>query len=129
MSVPYILFVEDHRDTAVMVKMFLESMGYSVVAVATASEALSRAQDMRFDLYLLDLGLPDMDGIELCRQIRAFDSTTPILFSSGYSDRRAEALLAGAQDFVAKPADLDELETKIAHWVQASRRTREEQPT
>jgi DNA-binding response OmpR family regulator len=79
-------------------------------AVGTAAQALSSIQTERFDLYLLDARLPDLDGFELCRRLRAIDPHTPILFFSGaaYADDQQRGIEAGADAYVIKP-DLDDL--------------------
>jgi len=87
-------------------------------AVGTAAQALSSIQTERFDLYLLDARLPDLDGFELCRRMRAFDPHTPILFFSGaaYADELKRGIEAGADAYVIKP-DLDGLLGSIKHFV------------
>ena len=67
-------------------------------AVGTAAQALSSIETERFDLYLLDARLPDLDGFELCRRMRAFDPHTPILFFSGaaYEADKKRGIEAGA---------------------------------
>ena len=87
-------------------------------AVATATEALSLIQTERFDLYLLDTWLPDLDGFELCRRMRDLDPHTPILF---FSDAPHEAdkkrgIEAGANDYVTKP-NMDVLFRTIPQFV------------
>src|ERR1700730_17171782 len=87
-------------------------------AVGTAAQALSSIQTERFDLYLLDASLPDLDGFELCRRMRAFDPHTPILFFSGaaYEADKKRGIEAGANAYVIKP-DLDGLLGSITHFV------------
>ncbi|HKC65433.1 MAG TPA: response regulator, partial [Pyrinomonadaceae bacterium] len=75
-----ILFVEDTSDTRDLVEFSLRSEGFEVTSAQTANEGLSLARTQTFALILLDIGLPDKDGLELCREIRRFDQTTPILF-------------------------------------------------
>jgi DNA-binding response OmpR family regulator len=79
---------------------------------------LSSIQTERFDLYLLDARLPDLDGFELCRRMRAFDPHTPILFFSGaaYADDKKRGIEAGADAYVIKP-DLDGLLASIKQFV------------
>ncbi len=120
--IPKILCVEDDPDTLELITVFLESVGYSITPVGTSSEALTSARETRFDLYILDIGLSDKDGIRLCREIRAFDAITPVVFFSGYPDLKSAALAAGAQEFLPKLVDFDELAEKIAYWVRESRR-------
>jgi DNA-binding response OmpR family regulator len=74
-------------------------------AVGTAAQALSLIQEEHFDLYMLDGWLPEIDGFELCRRMRAFDPHTPILFFSGaaYEADKQKGLEAGADAYVTKP--------------------------
>jgi len=90
-------------------------------AVGTAAQALSLIQSERFDLYLLDSRLPDLDGFELCRRMRALDLHTPILFFSGaaYEADKKKGIDAGADAYVVKP-DLDGLVGIINRFVAQS---------
>lgn len=87
-------------------------------AVGTAAQALSSIQAERFDLYLLDSRLPDLDGFELCRRMRDFDPHTPILFFSGaaYEADKKRGIEAGANAYVIKP-DVDGLVGSIRQLV------------
>jgi DNA-binding response OmpR family regulator len=73
--------------------------------VGTAAQALSSMKTERFDLYLLDSWLPDLDGFELCRRMRDFDPHTPILFFTGaaYEADKKKGIEAGADAYVTKP--------------------------
>ena len=87
-------------------------------AVGTALQAISSIQTERFDLYLLDSRLPDVDGFDLCRQIRDFDPDTPILFFSGaaYEADKKRGIEAGANAYLIKP-DFDGLLGTIKQFV------------
>jgi len=104
-----ILLVEDHLDAWEMVAFALDE--YTLLFAQGFNEGLRMAMRGYFDLYILDNHLPDGNGVELCRRIRAFDPNTPILFySAGSSARdRHAAFSAGAQTCLAKPVGLDEL--------------------
>jgi DNA-binding response OmpR family regulator len=80
---PRVLYVDDNEDSREMLGLLLRMAFIEAKAVGTAAEALSSIQAERFDLYLLDSQLPDLDGFELCRQVRDLDAHTPILFFSG----------------------------------------------
>jgi DNA-binding response OmpR family regulator len=90
-------------------------------AMGTALQAISSIQTERFDLYLLDSRLPDVDGFDLCRQIRDFDAHTPILFFSGaaYEADKKRGIEAGANAYVIKP-DFDGLLRTIKQFVARS---------
>jgi DNA-binding response OmpR family regulator len=102
-----ILFVEDTSDTRDLVEFSLKGEGFNVVTAQTADEGLVQARTQNFSLILLDIGLPDKDGLELCREIRRFDQTTPILFYTAFAELldEQEAYKAGAQGCLRKPED------------------------
>jgi CheY-like chemotaxis protein len=72
---PHILFAEDDPDTRQLVQLLLRHAGFRVSAAENAAEALTLATKERFDVILLDNWMPELSGIELCRQIRTFDQT------------------------------------------------------
>jgi DNA-binding response OmpR family regulator len=86
--------------------------------VGTAVEALSSIQTERFDMYVLDAWLPEIDGFELCRRMRAIDRQTPILFFSGAAQEadRKKGIDAGANAYVVKP-EIDDLIQTITQFV------------
>lgn len=111
-----ILCVEDNADTSALLKVLLEQDGYEVVGASTVAEASALARGHGFDLYLIDRWLPDGEGIELCRMIRTFDLTTPIVFltADARETTRAQAMAAGAQGYMVKPGEPGQLEQIIA---------------
>lgn len=115
---PRVLYVEDDQDSREMLGMMLRMAFIEAKAVGTAAEALSSIQAERFDLYLLDSTLPDLDGFELCRQVRDLDAHTPILFFSGaaYETDKQKGLAAGANGYVNKP-DIENLLGRINEFV------------
>lgn len=104
-SATRLLLVEDDKDSCEALAGFLESSGYDVTIAATIVEGLRCAKAHRFDLIILDNWFKESNGVELCRQIRAFDADTPILFYSAaaYEKDIQEGLRAGAQGYVVKP--------------------------
>ncbi len=115
-----ILFIEDISDTRDLVEYALRQDGFAVTTVQTASEGLEQARSQNFSLILLDIGLPDKDGLELCREIRGFDQKTPILFYTAYADLldAEEALRAGAQGWLRKPEDTERLGEVIKSYIE-----------
>lgn len=111
-----ILFVEDTSDTRELVEFSLQGDGFEVTTARTADEGLSLARTREFALILLDIGLPDKDGLELCREIRRFDQKTPILFYTAFAELldQEEAIKAGGQGCLRKPEDTARL-GEIAH--------------
>src|SRR5215204_4804458 len=109
-----ILCVEDNRDSREMIATLLRGMNpdYEVKAVETAAEALAMKGHREFDLYILDIWLPGMDGVELCRRLREQGVTAPIMFFSAMGVQtkdRDYVLAAGANEFLVKSLDLDRL--------------------
>jgi len=102
-----VLFVDDTADTRDLVEFSLQSEGFTVATAQTADEGLALARTKTFALILLDIGLPDKDGLELCREIRRFDQQTPILFYTAFAELldQEEATKAGAQGTLRKPED------------------------
>ncbi len=111
---PEILLVEDDEPTRIRLRQYLGRRGYVVRQAATAREALAAWDAHRVDLILLDLGLPDRDGIDVVRRVRR-DGTTPIIIVSARGDERDRiaGLEAGADDYVTKPFGIDELQARI----------------
>jgi DNA-binding response OmpR family regulator len=109
-----ILLVEDDPSVADSVIDGLVSANLEVDRVSTGKAAISKALSENFDLILLDLGLPDMDGQDVCRSVRE-KSTTPIIILSARSDEvdRVLALEFGADDYMVKPFGMRELVARI----------------
>jgi two-component system KDP operon response regulator KdpE len=112
--VPKILVVDDDPALLKALRIGLSARGDEVVVARTGSEAMDQAALADPDLVILDLGLPDMDGVDVCRRIREF-SDVPIVVLSAYGDerRKVEALDIGADDFVTKPFGMAELEARL----------------
>ncbi len=108
-----LLFVEDHADTCELVSFILRD--YDVTTVQTKAEAVKTAGSGGFDLFLLDYYLPDGTGEELCKEIRIFDSRTPILFVTGsasFTERRSRSIGAQGTLKKANPMFLSELRNR-----------------
>lgn len=109
-----VLVVDDDPSLLKAIRIGLTARGDDVVTAHTGAEAVNQVALAGPDLVILDLGLPDLDGIEVCRRIRAF-SEVPIVVLSAYGDerRKVEALDCGADDFVTKPFGMAELEARL----------------
>ena len=109
-----ILCVDDDEDTRDMMRVLLDDYGYEAVIAASVSDALESARSGGIALCILDHWLTESNGIELCQQIRAFDSATPIMFYSGagYRVDIQKGLGAGAQAYLVKP-DFERLRPTI----------------
>ena len=110
-----ILVVDDDVALAEMIGIVLENEGYSVVFCSDGSQALSQFQEHNPDLVLLDVMLPGMDGLRLCRELRSRGNTTPIIILSAKdsTDDRIMGLSEGADDYIVKPFSLAELLLRI----------------
>src|SRR5437868_14880526 len=113
---PTVLLIEDHEDTRKMLALLFDEWGYQATLAPTATEGLKHLLEQRFDLIILDNWLPDLDGVELCRQIRTADRQTPIIFYSaaGMGSEDREAMDCGASAFVSKGGSLGELRQEMA---------------
>lgn len=109
-----VLVVEDERPLLRALQLTLQANGYTVVAAPTGSSALASIAEGPVDAVVLDLGLPDMDGQDVIRWLRA-SSGAPILVLSARhaSAQKVEALDAGADDYVTKPFGLDEFLARL----------------
>jgi two-component system, OmpR family, response regulator len=105
-----ILYVDGYEDNRVLLAYLLHQLEYSCVAASTLSEGISAARSEAFDLYILDSWYRDGTGIDLCKRIRGFDPSAPIIFFSAWplESARQEAIRAGASAYLLKPA-LDEV--------------------
>lgn len=105
-----VLCVDDDEDACEMLSLLLKTHQIDATCVRSAAQAWTLIKAERFDLYMLDGWLPNVDGFEVCRRIRQFDSTTPILFYSGaaYESDKQKGVAAGANAYVTKP-DFDGL--------------------
>jgi two-component system, OmpR family, KDP operon response regulator KdpE len=110
-----VLVVDDEPAILRFLQASLESQGYVVVIAADARTALDKVQRHSADLIVLDLGLPDMDGLDVVRQIRDGGETVPIIILSSRENESAKvtALDCGADDYVTKPFGIDELLARI----------------
>jgi two-component system KDP operon response regulator KdpE len=109
-----ILVVDDEAETATMLRIALGAFGYDVNVVADGEGALAAAALREPDAIILDLMLPDMNGLEVCRVLREW-SKVPIIIVSARVDTRSqvEALNLGADDYVVKPFHIEELEARV----------------
>ena len=109
-----VLVVEDESSIASFVALYLKNAGYSVRTAATGAEGLAQVESERPDLIVLDLMLPDVDGIEVCRRIRK-DSDVPILMLTARDEDvdKIIGLEVGADDYLTKPFNPRELVARV----------------
>ena len=110
-----VLLVEDDRMIAKGLETALRQEGYAVDAMGDGRSAAEALRTSRFDLVLLDLGLPQRDGIEVLRELRGRGDSTPVIIVTARDDvrNRIEGLDAGADDYIIKPFDLDEVGARM----------------
>ena len=114
MNKPLILVVEDDAPIRNLITTTLKTQDYKYIAAATASEALQQATIHAPDVMLLDLGLPDLDGIEVIRRIRSWSAMPIIVISARSEDAdKISALDAGADDYLTKPFSVEELLARL----------------
>lgn len=109
-----ILIVDDDETTLDLLSMQLQSEGYQVETASSGAEALEFIKRRVPDLILLDLLMPDIDGLEVCRAVRAFSDVPIIVLSAvGLEDKKVEALDLGADDYLTKPIGVRELKARV----------------
>lgn len=109
-----VLVVDDEKSTRLIAERVLAADGHEVTTAGTVAEAMRHARTVEFDLIVLDLGLPDGDGLDVCRQIREFSDVYIMILTgrSGEPDR-VEGLNQGADDYVLKPFSPPELAARV----------------
>lgn len=109
-----ILIVDDEPKIADVLKLYLERDGFQVAGAANGKQALERFESYRPDIIILDLNLPDMDGLEICRKVRK-KSDIPVIMLTGRGDEvdRVVGLELGADDYVTKPFSAREVAARV----------------
>src|SRR5258706_2807471 len=117
MAAPCILVVDDQPITVQLLKRKLEREGIRVIAAYNGLEALEFVKKDKPDLILLDVMMPDMDGIEVCERLQASEDTRgiPVIFITARTAKasKLEGLGVGAVDYITKPIDLDETLARV----------------
>jgi two-component system response regulator QseB len=110
-----VLVVEDDRMIAQGLHTALKQDGYAVDGVSDGRSAAEALRSSRFDVVLLDLGLPERDGLEVLRELRSRGDATPVIIVTARDDvhNRIQGLDAGADDYIVKPFDLDEVAARM----------------
>ncbi|TGM48386.1 PAS domain S-box protein [Leptospira biflexa] len=131
-----ILIVDDVKQNVELIQILMESNGHKVNIARNGLEAFHLFQDNQFDLVLMDIQMPEMDGLEATRQIRSFEiqnnrTQTPIiaLSASVFEEDKQQAKLAGMDGFLSKPIDVDELNQEISKWIQQTKNSSEKDST
>jgi two-component system KDP operon response regulator KdpE len=117
-----ILVVDDDRALLRALSIGLSARGYDVVTARTGSDGVVQASLAQPNVIVLDVNLPDLDGVEVCRRIREFSDTPVLMLSAlGSEQRKVEALDRGADDYVVKPFGMAELEARLRVLLRRSR--------
>ena len=109
-----VLVVEDDRNIAELLQMYLEKEGYAVTVAADGGKGLEKFRSIQPDLVLLDVMMPVMDGWAVCKTIRS-ESTTPVIMltAKGELDDKIAGLKSGADDYITKPFEMKEVLARI----------------
>ena len=117
-----ILLVEDEESLQTLIKLNLNAEGYEVTVAGDGKEAIRRFENESFELIILDIMLPEMDGLEVCQRIRLSDQKIPILFLTARDSSvdRINGLKMGGDDYLSKPFVLEELMLRVANLLRRS---------
>jgi two-component system KDP operon response regulator KdpE len=125
-----ILIVDDDRALQRALRIGLSARGYEVVEARSGTDGVHQVSLSAPDVVVLDLGLPDLDGMEVCRRIREWSQVPIIVLSAAGSEpRKVAALDAGADDYVTKPFGMAELEARLRVALRRADRTAHDEPT
>jgi two-component system KDP operon response regulator KdpE len=118
-----VLIVDDERSIRLSLRTILGNFGFDIVEAARGEEALALVRTEQFDAVLLDINMPGIGGIEVCRLMRKASPRLPIVMLTvqGSEDRKVEALNAGADDYITKPFQLRELTARLRAAVRRNR--------
>jgi two-component system, OmpR family, KDP operon response regulator KdpE len=109
-----VLLVDDEQTLLRVLSASLSAEGYAVTTALSGRDALDRFSDVEPDVVVLDLGLPDLDGVDVCRRLRRWSMTPVIVLTAdGAEDRKVRALDEGADDYLTKPFSVPELLARI----------------
>ncbi len=110
-----LLLVEDEENLHEAIKLNLSLEGYNVTSAFRGKEAINKSKERKYDLILLDVMLPDVNGFDICETIRLNDSKTPILFltAKGDTEDKIKGLSIGGDDYLTKPFNIEELLLRI----------------
>ena len=122
----HVLLVEDEELVGAMVKLNLESTGYEVTWATDGRQGREATTTNTYDLILLDISMPDIDGLTLLRTWRHTDENTPVMMLTARSDvpTKVRALELGADDYLSKPFDVSEMIARVGALLRRSQRHR-----
>lgn len=122
-----VLMVEDDEEMIVLLEQYLPRYGINLFSITSPLAAINKLQTQNFDLILLDLSLPEMDGLELCKQIKSRFDNIPIIISTARADVTDKVIGfdAGADDYIAKPYDPRELVARIQVQIKRAKQSQQ----
>ncbi len=125
-----ILLVEDEENIRKVVKLNLEMEDYEVVATDNGRNAIKYFHEQHFDLIILDVMLPEMNGFQICEQIRLTNMEVPIIFATAKDTAmdRISGLKMGADDYITKPFNLEELLLRVKNLIKRTSKAPENTP-
>ena len=120
-----LLVVDDEQFLREAVALWLSSLGFTVMSAGTGTEALHAARTRRFDLLILDVMLPDLDGFAIVRRLREDRNRVPVIFLTAKDTRedKVAGLTMGGDDYITKPFHLDELAARVRTVLRRTRPT------
>jgi DNA-binding response OmpR family regulator len=118
-----ILYVEDDADTSEMIRIYLSSQGYRVKTACDSAEALRKVGEDQFDLFMIDVRLPDGLGADLALKLRELQPTAPIVYytASAMPQERIETMSKCGEAYLIKPDSFEDIEATIENLVAAKR--------
>ena len=110
-----ILVADDEQEIRNLLDHFLKGQGYEVVLASDGNQALKLAAEENPHVIILDIKMPGLDGLEVCKQLKKNEQTKliPVIVITGFEDNKMEALTIGADDFVNKPFDMAEISSRV----------------
>jgi len=110
-----ILVADDEQEIRNLLDHFLKGQGYEVVLASDGNQALKLAAEENPQIIILDIKMPGLDGLEVCKRLKEKEQTKliPVIVITGFEDNKMEALNIGADDFVNKPFDMAEISSRV----------------
>ena len=110
-----ILVADDEQEIRELLDNFLTGQGYEVVLASDGNQALQLASEENPQAIILDIRMPGLDGLEVCKRLKEKEQTRliPVIVITGFEDNKIEALNLGADDFVNKPFDMAEISARV----------------
>jgi two-component system phosphate regulon response regulator OmpR len=121
-----VLFVEDHQDTKLVLTLLLSQDGFSVDTAASCQEAIIKAKSSDYDVFVLDINLPDGHGVDLCRDLKSVRPDLPVIYYSAqvFESQIESALRQCGDCYLCKPLPVEELEEHIRRLALAKQNPR-----